>query len=405
MPRVTKPLTATQIKQAKPREKEYNLADGQGLMLRVKPSGSKLWLFNYFRPYTKIRANFSLGPYPDVSLVMAREERSKARELLAQDIDPRDHREEKIRQQKAALNNTFKYVVDQWIDLKRAKVSADHAIDIYRSFENFIFPKLGACPIQKLQPPLVIDVLRPLATKGSLDTVQRVTQRINEVMGYALNTGLIEHNPLSGIGKAFKAPQKKHYQTLKPEELPELMTALQQAEIQEMTRLLILWQLHTMVRPSEAAGTQWCEIDLKEKLWNIPAERMKKKRAHTIPLTDQTIAILSALKCLTGEKANVFHSVRTKTKHLNESTANVALKRMGFQGRLVAHGMRALASTTLNEQEFDADIIEVALAHVDKNEVRAAYNRAEYIERRRTMMQWWSDNIDKAQLNVSLTAL
>jgi len=393
MPKVATPLTALQIKQAKPKSKEYNLADGQGLMLRVKPSGSKLWLFNYYRPYTKIRANFSFGTYPNVTLAMAREERAKAKALLTQDIDPRDHRHDLIRQQQAALNNTLKHAVDQWLEIKRGKVTHDHALDIYRSFENFIFPALGHCPLKKLLPPMVIDVLRPVANKGSLDTVQRLTQRLNEVMEFALNTGLIEHNPLSGIGKAFKTPQKKHYQTLKPSELPELMAALTEASITNITRQLIEWQLHTMVRPSEAAGTQWQEIDLEEKLWVIPAERMKKKRPHTIPLTEQAIAILLELKPITGDKKHVFHSARTKSKHLNESTANVALKRMGFQGRLVAHGMRALASTTLNELEFDADIIEVALAHVDKNEVRAAYNRAEYVERRRVMMQAWSELI------------
>ncbi len=395
MPKITTPLTALQITKAKPKDKEYNLADGQGLMLRIKPSGSKLWLFNYYRPYTKIRANFSLGVFPDVSLAMARDERAKARALLSQNSDPRDHRKEQIRQQQAALNDTLKYAVDQWMEIKRGKVTQDHALDIYRSFENFIFPALGHCPLKKLLPPMVIDVLRPVANKGSLDTVQRLTQRLNEVMEFALNTGLIEHNPLSGIGKAFKPPQKKHYQTLKPSELPELLAALKEATINHMTRQLIEWQLHTMVRPSEAAGTQWQEIDLEEKLWVIPAERMKKKRAHTIPLSDQAIAILLELKPITGEKKHVFHSARTKSKHLNESTANVALKRMGFQGRLVAHGMRALASTTLNEREFDGDIIEVALAHVDKNEVRAAYNRAEYIERRRVMMTWWSNHIEQ----------
>ncbi|OUR68613.1 integrase [Bermanella sp. 47_1433_sub80_T6] len=395
MPKITTPLTALQITKAKPKDKEYNLADGQGLMLRIKPSGSKLWLFNYYRPYTKIRANFSLGVFPDVSLAMARDERAKARALLSQNSDPRDHRKEQIRQQQAALNDTLKYAVDQWMEIKRGKVTQDHALDIYRSFENFIFPALGHCPLKKLLPPMVIDVLRPVANKGSLDTVQRLTQRLNEVMEFALNTGLIEHNPLSGIGKAFKPPQKKHYQTLKPSELPELLAALKEATINHMTRQLIEWQLHTMVRPSEAAGTQWQEIDLEERLWIIPAERMKKKRPHTIPLSEQAIAILLELKPITGEKKHVFHSARTKSKHLNESTANVALKRMGFQGRLVAHGMRALASTTLNEREFDGDIIEVALAHVDKNEVRAAYNRAEYIERRRAMMTWWSNHIEQ----------
>jgi integrase len=218
-----------------------------------------------------------------------------------------------------------------------------------------------------------------------------------------VNTGLLEANPLAGINKAFQTPDKKHMPALKPSELPELMQTLTTASIKLTTRCLIEWQLHTMVRPSEAAGACWQEIDFDNKLWHIPAERMKKKRAHTVPLSQQAIALLEVMKPISIGRKHVFIADRMPTKHTHVQTANMALKRMGFSGRLVAHGMRSIASTTLNEQGFDADVIEAALAHIDSNEVRKAYNRSEYLERRTVMMKWWSEHIQKAAIgNMSL---
>jgi integrase len=192
--------------------------------------------------------------------------------------------------------------------------------------------------------------------------------------------------------------------TLTPEELPELMKALSTASIKLVTRFLIEWQLHTMVRPSEAAGAKWSEIDLHQKTWTIPPERMKKGKEHIVPLSPPAIGLLNAIQPISGHREHVFPADRNPKSHTNSQTANMALKRMGFKDRLVAHGMRALASTTLNEQGFDGDVIEAALAHVDKNSVRAAYNRAQYIEQRRDMMDWWSEYIlQAANGNMSLS--
>lgn len=392
-----KPLSDLQIKQSKPKDSNYTIADGDGLHLLIRTSGTKSWQFKYYKPFSKSRTNIGLGSYPEVTLSDARRIREDYRSLLAKEIDPKEQRDEHNRQQKLAHGNTLKAITKEWIKVKESQVSKDHAADIFRSFELHLFPALGKRPLHKIKAPLAIDTLKPIQAKGHLDLVKRLAQRLNEVMYYAVNSGIIEHNPLSGITNAFQAAQKSNYATLKPEELPELMKAVREANIAHMTRLLIQWQLHTMVRPSEAAGTQWQEINFEEKLWKIPAERMKKKKPHTVPLSDLAIELLTELKEKTGNKQHVFHSVRTKTGYLNESTANVALKRMGFKNRLVAHGMRALASTTLNEQGFDPDVIESALAHVDKNEVRAAYNRAEYIERRKVLMTWWSEHIEKAK--------
>ena len=217
-------------------------------------------------------------------------------------------------------------------------------------------------------------------------------------MTYAVNGGIVFANPLSGIKANFKKPKKEHMLTLKPEELPELMLTFAHANIKRTTRCLFEWQLHTMTRPSEAAGASWKEIDFENKTWTIPAERMKKKRIHVIPLTEQAMALLEMIKPLSGHREYIFPSDRDPKTHCNSQTVNMALKRMGFAGRLVSHGLRSLASTTLNEQGIDSDLIESALAHVDKNEVRRAYNRSEYLERRREVMNWWSEHISKAAI-------
>ena len=404
MARTTKPLTNTEVKQAKPKEKVYTLSDGGGLQLRVKPNGSKLWLFDYLRPYTKKRTSLSFGSYPAISIAEARSKRNDARELLAKDIDPKEHRDETSRLNDIAHNNTLEHIAKKWLELKKASVSGNHATDTWRSLELHIFPDLGKVPIHKITAVKAIEVIEPIAAKGSLETVKRLCQRLNEIMIYSVNAGIIENNPLSGISKAFQLPVKQHLPTLKPEELPSLMSALSLANIKVTTRCLIEWQLHTMVRPSEAAGTRWDEIDLEKGLWDIPKERMKQKKAHVVPLTPQCIEILGVMKSISSRSEFVFPSDRIPKTHTNSQTANMALKRMGFDKQLVAHGLRSLASTALNEQGFDADVIEAALAHTGKNEVRNAYNRTNYLERRKPVMSWWSDYIDKAATgNMSMT--
>ncbi|EMA2448762.1 tyrosine-type recombinase/integrase [Vibrio fluvialis] len=396
MPRQTKPLTATEVKNAKPKEKEYSLVDGQGLKLRVLPSGSKQWQLNYYRPTNGKRANLNLGRYPDVSLVQARKSALEARELIAQRIDPQEHKEQKLQEHKAIHEHTFLNVSKEWFEIKKHDVTPDYAVDIWRSLDLHIFPTLADTPVKQITAPQVIEILKPIEAKGSLETVKRLVQRLNEVMNYAANCGLIQANPLSGIRAAFKKPKKENMAALAPTELPELMGAIAHASIKRTTRCLIEWQLHTMTRPAEASSARWDEIDWEDKIWTIPAERMKKRREHRIPLTEQMLALLDVMKPISGHREFIFPSDRDPKKPCNSQTANMALKRMGFAGRLVSHGLRSLASTTLNEQGFDRDLIEASLAHVDDNQVRSAYNRTDYLERRRPMMNWWSGHIEEA---------
>lgn len=389
-------LTEAKIKNAKAQEKDYVMGDGDGLQMRIRINGSKLWNFNYYHPVTKKRLNMGLGAYPEISLSQARKMTIEARELIATGIDPKEHRDQVRQEQRAATEHTLEKVAEAWFNLKKENVTVAYAEDIWRSLTLHVLPDIGQTPIAKITAPKVIDLLRPLETKGSLETVKRVSQRLNEIMTYAVNSGLIHANPLSGIRAVFKKPKKQNMAALSPDELPELMVALANASIKRTTRALIEWQLHTMTRPVEAATTRWSDIDLEKKTWTIPAERMKKRRPHTVPLSPQTLAILEAVKPYSGHREYVFPADRNPRDHCNSQTANMALKRMGFAGRLVSHGMRSIASTTLNEQGFEPELIEVALAHVDKDEVRSAYNRADYVERRRPMMEWWSKHIQQA---------
>ena len=399
-------LSDVKVKAAKAKEKDYILTDGNGLQMRVRINGSKLWNFNYIHPDTKKRINMGLGTFPEISLAQARKRTVEARELVAQGLDPKEKRDAERHAKKAATEHTFENISTEWFKLKKDSVTPAYAEDIWRSLTLHVFPNLGTTPISAISAPKVITLLRPLETKGSLETVKRLTQRLNEIMTYGVNSGLIHANPLTGIRSVFKKPKKTNMAALAPDELKELMVTIANASIKRTTRCLIEWQLHTMTRPAEAATSRWDDIDFEKKIWTIPAERMKKRRIHIIPLTEQALAILEVMKPYSGYREYVFPADRDPRTHCNSQTANMALKRMGFEGRLVSHGMRSMASTILNEHGWDPELIEVALAHVDKDEVRSAYNRAEYIDRRRPMMAWWSNHIQEAATgNLSVSAI
>lgn len=236
---------------------------------------------------------------------------------------------------------------------------------------------------------ILTEALETIKARGALETVRRLVQRINEIMIYAINTGLIDANPASGIGMAFEKPKKQNMPTLRPEELPKLMHSLIMSNLSISTRCLIEWQLLTLVRPSEACGAEWAEIDLDRKLWSIPAERMKAKREHIVPLSIQAIEILEIMKKISGNRVHIFPSRNNPNRPMNSQTANAALKRIGYSGKLVAHGLRSIASTAMNEVGFNSDIIEAALSHIDKDEVRRAYNRSTYLQQRIELMEWW----------------
>jgi len=389
MARTTRPLTNTEVLRSKADDKDLTLHDGDGLFLIVKTSGKKLWRFRYQRPATKQRTMIGLGSFPALSLADARGLRFDYLALLAKGIDPQVQAEVTEELQQIALDSIFSKVASSWFSLKSKSVTPDYANDIWRSLEKDVFPVIGLIPVQHIKARTLIEALEPIKARGALETVRRLIQRINEIMVYAINTGLIDSNPGVGISMAFERPKKQHMPALKPEELPHLMRSLLTSNLTIPTRCLIEWQLATIVRPSEASGTRWEEIDFEKKLWVIPAERMKARREHLVPLSSKALETLEMMKAISGFREHVFPSRNNPKQPMNSQTANAALKRLGYGGKLVAHGLRSIASTAMNEAGFNSDVIEAALAHSDKNEIRRAYNRTTYLEQRIELMQWW----------------
>lgn len=399
MARTTRPLTNTEVLRAKALEKDLTLHDGDGLFLIVKTSGKKLWRFRYQRPATKQRTMMGLGAFPALSLADARGLRADYLALLANGIDPQIQAEAAEEEQQIALDSIFSTVAANWFQLKSKSVTPDYAKDIWRSLEKDVFPTIGRMPVQQIKARTLVEALEPIKARGALETVRRLVQRINEIMIYAVNTGLIDANPASGVGMAFEKPKKQNMPTLRPEELPKLMRSLVMSNLSVSTRCLIEWQLLTLVRPSEASGARWAELDLDAKLWTIPAERMKAKREHIVPLSPQALEILEVMRPISAHREHVFPSRNDPKQSMNSQTANAALKRIGYGGKLVAHGLRSIASTAMNEAGLNPDVIEAALAHSDRNEVRKAYNRTTYLSQRKDLMIWWGNFI---YLNSSL---
>ncbi|MDM2996369.1 MULTISPECIES: integrase domain-containing protein [unclassified Citrobacter] len=389
MARITRPLTNNEILKAKPREKDFTLHDGDGLFLLVKTSGKKLWRFRYQRPVSNSRTNLSLGSYPALTLAAARQIRDQHLATLAQGKDPQQQQEQASEQRQIELDSIFSTVAANWFQMKSRSVTEDYAKDIWRSLDKDVFPAIGEIPVQEIKARTIVEALNPIKARGALETVRRLVQHINEIMIYAVNTGLIDANPASGVGMAFEKPKKQNMPTLRPEELPKLMRSLVMSNLSVPTRCLIEWQLLTLVRPSEASGTRWEEIDLETRLWTIPAERMKAKREHIVPLSPQALDILEVMKPISAHREHVFPSRNDPKLPMNSQTANAALKRIGYGGKLVAHGLRSIASTAMNEAGLNPDVIESALAHTDRNEVKKAYNRSTYITQCIELMSWW----------------
>lgn len=404
MAKLAKKLTDTEIKSTKPSDKETNLFDGDGLMLRIAPlssGGRKNWYFRYAVPVTKKRTKVCLGTYPHLTLARARALRDEYLSLLANGIDPQTHINDKANALKSATEHTLQAVARKWLDekVKTSGISKDHAEDIWRSLERNIFPGLGNVPINEIRPKLLKQHLDPIEQRGILETLRRVISRLNEIFRWAATEELIEFNPADNLGQRFSKPKKQNMPALPPSELPRFLVALNNASVRLETRLLIEWQLLTWVRPGEAVRARWSDIDMDNHMWNIPAEFMKMKKPHKVPLSKGAIRVLNTMESISGHREWVFPSIKAPLNHMHEQTANAAIIRMGFGGELVAHGMRSIARTAAEESgKFRIEVLESALAHSKKDEIIAAYNRAEYISEREKLMQWWSDYIQSQQL-------
>ncbi|MCK8104336.1 tyrosine-type recombinase/integrase [Pseudoalteromonas sp. 2CM36K] len=389
-------LTDRKIKSIVATGKEQSFSDGNCLVLRVRANGTKSWRFKYTvnKKVTKI----SLGAYPAVTLAEARSVAVNYMQLLAKGIDPKEYESTKKLEASRKLANTFYAAAELWFERKQPTVTPHHAAREWRTLEMYIFPKLKDTPLESITAIDTIEILRPLEADAKHSTIKRICQSLNQIMDYSVNHGFINANPLAKIIKVFTKNTVEHMATIRPEELPDFLTAVNNSQtIQDKTKLLILWQLHTMTRSKEAAGTKWADINVEEAVWVIPAEEMKRRRAHRVPLTPATLAILEQMKPLSGHHEYVFPSERNEKGHASTYTVNAAIKRsLGYKDKLVAHGLRSVASTALHEEGYDSLLVEACLAHADENETRAAYNRSDYLEQRRPIMAWWSDLIEQA---------
>ncbi|GKM27446.1 TPA: integrase domain-containing protein [Klebsiella pneumoniae] len=404
MAKIAKKLTDTEIKSTKPTDKEINLFDGDGLILRIAPlskGGKKNWYFRYAVPVSKKRTKMSLGTYPHLTLARARALRDEYLSLLANGINPQVHNTQKANALKDATEHTFQAVAKKWLDdkVKTSGISQDHANDIWRSLERNIFPTLGDTPIKEIRPKMLKQHLDPIEKRGVLETLRRIISRLNEIFRYAATEELIEFNPADNLAQRFSKPKKQNMPALPPTELPRFLTVLNNASVRMETRLLIEWQLLTWVRPGEAVRARWADIDTDNSMWNIPSDFMKMKKPHKVPLSKEALRVLDSMKAISGHREWVFPSIKAPLNHMHEQTANAAIIRMGFGGELVAHGMRSIARTAAEESgKFRTDVLEAALAHSKKDEITAAYNRAEYLAERVVLMQWWSDYVQAHRL-------
>lgn len=385
-------LNARQVDAAKPREKAYKLADGAGLYLEVVPSGSRYWRMKY--RFNGKEKRMAFGVYPAVSLAQARALRDDAKKKLAEGIDPSLAKKEEKLVRDVQLNNTFQAVALEWHGTKVSRWSEGYASDIIEAFNKDIFPYIGQQPVNEIKPLVLLNVLRRIESRGATEKAKKVRQRCSEVFRYAIVTGRAEYNPAADLTSAMSGHEPKHYPFLTVEELPDFFKALAgytgSPLVVLAARLLIL----TGVRTGELRGAFWSEFDLEKAVWEIPAERMKMKRPHLVPLSTQALEIVQQLKVMSGQYPLVFPGRNDPRKTMSEASINQVFKRIGYTGRVTGHGFRHTMSTILHEEGFNTAWIETQLAHVDKNAIRGTYNHALYLEGRREMMQWYADYIN-----------
>ncbi|MDA8163665.1 MAG: integrase arm-type DNA-binding domain-containing protein [Desulfobacteraceae bacterium] len=390
----TDKLTDPRVRQAKPGKKAYKLFDGGGLYLQVSPQGSKLWRLKYrFGGKEKL---LSIGSYDKgISLKRAREERDKARELLAEGIDPAAAKQQAKHAERERVENSFRALALEWAETYGARWTESHRHQVMASLEADAFPSLGELPVKEITPPMVLEVIRAVEGRGALDVASRVLQRTNAVFRYAIHTGRATYNPAADMQGVLKTRKVEHRAAISRAELPELLQRLDAYPGDPITKLALKLIMLTFVRSGELRGARWEEFDLEQQEWRIPAERMKMRAPHIVPLSAQALAVLEELKAFTGRFPLLFPSQRDFGKPVSENTMLYALYRLGYHKRATVHGFRALASTILNETGFRPDVIERQLAHVERNKVRAAYHRSEYLEERRKMMGWWGAFIER----------
>lgn len=398
------PLSDVAVRTAKPSEKPFKLVDEKGMYLLIQPTGAKLWRLNY--RFDGKQKTMALGSYPDTSLAQARNKRDEARKLLAQEIDPGAQRKQEKLERRDSLANTFEAVGREWMKVKGKEWTESYAGKTTACLERHAFPSIGNKAIKDITAPELLAMLRAIEKRGTVDMAHRVQQHCGAIFRFAVATGKAMADPTTALKGALSTVKQEHYAALTdPKDYADLLRSIDEYRGEVTTKTAMQMLAYTFQRTKEVRFAEWSQFDLDGAMWRIPAGIMKMREEHLVPLCKQVVALLRELHTLTGTGSLVFPSTTNRERPISENTVTYGLARMGFKGRMTGHGFRSVASTILNEQGYRHDVIERQLAHAERNQVRAAYNRAEYLPERKTMMQEWADYLDKLKAGAQVIPL
>lgn len=388
-------LNNTICNNTKPKDKAYKLFDGQGLYLEVMPTGGKLWRLKY--RYGGKEKRISLGAYPEVSIADAREKKINARQLLIDGHDPSVKRQNQKTQIIEDQQNTFEKVAREWYAHKLSEWSENNGKTVLKRLEKDIFPIIGNTPIKNVTHKMLLDLAETVKERGANELAKRIIQTSVHIFQYAIITGRADKNIASDLKGLIKPKPKTHFAAIEAKDLPQFIHDLHEhrAQLNHQTYLAVHFMMLTFVRTGEMIKATWDEFDFEEKIWIIPAQRMKMKRDHMVPLSDQAIKILEQLRKLHNHPEYVFPSRNNRNNHMSNNTILMALDRMGYRGKMTGHGFRSLAMSTIMERlGYRKEVPDAQLAHAKKGDVARAYERAQYLDERRKMMQEWADYLD-----------
>jgi integrase len=402
-------LTVLDIRNAKG---QCRLSDGEGLFFEITSNGVKRWLYRF-----KINGKngmYVVGRYPELSLKEARIEHQEAKRLVKQGITPakmrREIKNENIEKEKAKKDfrtKSFQYIAEEWIEQQKGSWSHNHAVAVHDTLKNNVFSAIGGQAVDSITPPEVLKILREIESRGSLEIARKVLQRTNAVFRYAIQTGRATYNPAADMQGVLKAKAVEHLPALFDKDLSQLLkdiTANQ--KIHTTTKLALQFTALTACRSGEVRKAHWSEIDLEINEWHIPAERMKMRRAHIVPLSKQALAVLNRAGKLWGTDGLVFPSVKDEHKPMSDNAMSKALRDMGYRGKATPHGFRSSFSSAAYEKSgFPGEVIEKCLAHEERNKIKGAYNRAEYLEQRRKLMQWWGSKLQALEYGAEVISI
>jgi integrase len=385
-------LSDAKIKTLKPNIKRQKLSDGGGLHLLVLPSGVKTWQIRYV--FGGKEKTYSVGVYPEISLSEARQKRFDIKKLIKSGIDPNQVKKAEKEVQTLNINDRFLNVALEWHSKNINKWTDEHAAKLKNWIERDIAPVIGHIQISKIKSPDVLAVVKSVEDRGALDVARRVLSICSQVLRYGIPLGKCNYDVTVGINKTLEVRKRQNYKSIPVEDFPKLLKDIENHNCNPLTKYGLMLIALTFVRSSELREAKWSEINFEKAEWRIPAERMKMKELHIVPLSKQVIDILNKIKNLGFESEYILPSIYNPKKVMSENTMLYALYDMGYHNKMTVHGFRQIASTILNENGFRSDVIERQLSHAERDKVRASYNHAQYLKERREMMQWWANFID-----------